>query len=106
MPNAVPGRSVRQGLKIETEATIRARKPAELNLPMRRVVAAVAALSLLIALVYTVKMLWPKRTAVRSPAQTQAAGPAAALPKADFEPYYQPKTKPAPEVLEAPAGKQ
>src|SRR5260221_8044087 len=38
----------RQGLKVETEATIRARKPNELHLPMRRVVTVVAALSLVV----------------------------------------------------------
>ena len=92
----------RQGMKIETEATIRARKPAELSLPMRRVVAAVAALSLLVALVFVLKSLWPRHAPVSPPTQTQAAAPATALPKADFEPYYQPKTKPAPEVLEPP----
>jgi len=104
----------RQGLQVETGAAIRARKPAELQLPIRGVVRVVAALSVAVVLGLVVKQFWSRRshaqTPANLPAQEQkaarpaAAKPSATLPKADFEAYYQPKNKPAPELLD-PSGK-
>jgi cytoskeleton protein RodZ len=88
----------RQGLQVETEATARKRKPPELHLPLRRVVWVVMALTaavlaglLIVALVE--RRPAPSVSATQTPPQ---------LPKADFDAYYQPKTKPAPELLELP----
>lgn len=94
----------RQGLLVETEATARARKPRELQLPIRRVVFAVAGISVAVVLGLLGKTLIARRShaPVRSPQQQSAVAPPA-LPKADFDAYYQPKTKPAPELLEPPS---
>jgi cytoskeletal protein RodZ len=111
----------RQGLQVETEAAIRARKPPELKLPTRNVVRVVATLTVVVILGLIVRHFWPRhshpKTEASQPrseqgqaAQEQKAAPpaaakaAATLPKADFEAYYQPKNKPAPELLD-PSGK-
>lgn len=104
----------RQGLQVETEAAIRARKPPELKLPIRSVIRVVATVTVAVVLALIARHLWSRGgsslTRVRQPTQEQKASPAAAaktpaaLPRADFDAYYQPKTKPAPEWLN-PSGK-
>ena len=104
----------RQGLQIESEAAKRARKPPELKLPTRNVVRVVATLTVVVILALIVRHFWSRhshpKTQASQPAQEQKAAPpaaakaAATLPKADFEAYYQPQTKPAPELLD-PSGK-
>lgn len=103
----------RQGLQVETEAAIRARKPPELQLPIGSVMRVVAALTAAVVLGLVARHFWSRRSskpvqatqpaAQQRPAPT-AAKPPATLPKADFEAYYQPKIKPAPELLN-PSGK-
>jgi cytoskeletal protein RodZ len=86
----------RQGLHMETEAQIRARRQRELQLPLGGVVRVVGALTAAVVVVFVGYHLWRSRA---TPAQPRPV----ALPLADFEAYYEPKTKPAPELLEAPA---
>ena len=93
----------RQGLRVETEAAIRARKPRELQLPLRNVVRVVAALSLTIVVCYFGARWWLQRKST-APTSTPAAARTATLPHADFDAYYQPKNKPEPALLE-PSGK-
>ena len=83
----------RQGLHVETEASIRARKPRELQLSMAIVLRVVAALTLLVVMVTVGHHLWVRR------APSASAKPAA-LPVVDFEAVYSPKNKPAPELLD------
>ena len=82
----------RQGLHVETEAQIRARKPRELQLPIAAVVRVVAALTLTVLVMLLAHHLWVRRS--HKPAQP------ATLPAANFDAYYKPKNKPAPELLD------
>jgi len=105
----------RQGLHIETEKAIHARKKRpELKLPLRRVGFAVAGLTVLVFVIVLGKSLSSRHASLPAqPAPTLqivTAQPATApqivavqpaVPKADFDAYYQPKTKPAPELLES-----
>jgi cytoskeletal protein RodZ len=91
----------RQGLHMETEKTIRARKPSELQLPLRSVGLVVVGLTVVVFAVVLGKSLF-SRHAPKPTQQTTVAQPA--VPKADFDAYYQPKPKPAPELVE-PSGK-
>lgn len=91
----------RQGLHVETEKTIRARKPRELQLPLRSVGLVVIALTVAVFAVVLGKSLFSHHAS--EPAQPTAMVQSAA-PKADFDAYYQPKAKPAPELVE-PSGK-
>lgn len=86
----------RQGLHIETEAQIRARRQRELQLPLGSVVRVVGALTATVVLVFAGYLLWQRKSAPATPKPL-------ALPVADFEAYYEPKSRPAPELLEAPA---
>ena len=88
----------RQGLQLETEATLRSRRSLELQLPIGLVIRGVTVLSLLAVLGVGGYQLWTHRQAWLLSAHKPAP-----LPVADFEAYYQPTTKPAPAVLEAPA---
>jgi cytoskeletal protein RodZ len=90
----------RQGLHVETEKAIRARKPRELQLPLRSVGLAVAGLTIAVFVVVLGKSLFSHH-ASPSPqpaAPTQAAAKGPGVPKADFDAYYQPKAKPALEL--------
>jgi len=87
----------RQGLQLETEATLRSRRSGELELPVGTVIRAVAVISAVAVLGVAGYQLWAHRPALTLPAHQPAV-----LPVAEFEAYYQPKTKPAPAVLEAP----
>ena len=101
----------RQGLHVETEKTIRARKPRELQLPLRSVALVVVALTVAVFGVMLGKSLLSRRAAKAEsaiqqpkPVPTKAAtAKPAAVPTADFDAYYQPKSKPPPELLEPPA---
>jgi cytoskeletal protein RodZ len=85
----------RQGLHIETEAQIRARRQRELQLPLGSVVRVVGALTAVVVIVWAGYYLVNRQS-------TEVSAKPAALPVADFEAYYVPKTKPAPELLEPP----
>lgn len=85
----------RQGLHLETEATLRARRQSELHLPLGSVLRVVAALTVTVLLAYGLFHWWNHRPAPSAQPES--------LPVADFEAYYQPKAKPAPAVLEPPA---
>jgi cytoskeleton protein RodZ len=87
----------RQGLHVETEVAIRARKTRELQLPMGAVVRVVLALTAVVVVVLVVHYFWVRRS------PSVPARPAV-LPTADFEAVYQPKNKPAPQLLD-PSGK-
>ena len=88
----------RQGLQLETEATLRSRRAVELELPVGTVIGVVAVISVVALVGFAGHQLWTHRQALPLPAHKPAV-----LPAADFEAYYEPKTKPAPAVLEAPA---
>jgi cytoskeletal protein RodZ len=87
----------RQGLQMETEKTFRARKPGELQLPLRSVGLVVVALTAVVFVSVLVKTLFLHRAQQASSVQTITAQPPA-VPKADFDAYYQPKARPAPEL--------
>ena len=82
----------RHGLQLETEASARARKPRELQFPMRAVVLAVVGFTAVVLVTLVVKSLVNRP----SPAPAAAAAP---WPKVE-DAYYQPKTHPAPELLD------
>jgi flagellar basal body-associated protein FliL len=86
----------RQGLQLETEATIRQRRSREFGLPVDLVVKLVAGVTVIVVLVLVAKFVWNWRTN-RS---RQAVPAAATLPHANIEPYYQPKKPVAAELLE------
>ncbi|NQU10623.1 helix-turn-helix domain-containing protein [bacterium] len=101
----------RQGLHLETEATLRARQARELHLSLARVALVVAALTALVVIVYALTSWWSHRAERR--AETVPTPPPVTvtvitaqpvtLPRADFEPYYQPKTMTVPDTLEMAA---
>jgi len=100
----------RQGLHMETEKAIRARKQRELELPLRSVGLAVLGVTLAVLAVVAGKTLLARRgsaTTVRQAATSQVTTAATqpGTPKADFDAYYRPKPKPAPELLETAATK-
>jgi cytoskeletal protein RodZ len=98
----------RQGLHVETEKAIRARKPRELQLPLRSVGLVVFGLTLAVFAVVVGKSVLSRRSSSAArPAETSQTTTVASqpgVPKADFDAYYQPKPKPAPELVET-AGK-
>ncbi len=87
----------RQGLQLETEATLQARRASELELPVGLVIRAVAVVAVFAVISFVGYQVWLQRQAFVLPAQKPAV-----FPVADFEAYYQPKTQPTPVVLEAP----
>ena len=96
----------RQGLHVETEANIRKKRTRELKLPVRSVVRVVGALTIGVVVVLVGAHWWSHRSAHSEPVKSSPppTPKAVTLPKADFEAYYQPKNKPAPELLD-PSGK-
>jgi cytoskeletal protein RodZ len=98
----------RQGLHVETEKTIRSRKPSELKLPLRSVGLAVAGVTVAVFGVMLGKSYFSHRALARAEPAIQQPQPLpakpVAIPTADFDAYYQPKAKPARELMEpAPA---
>lgn len=83
----------REGLHVESEAVIRARKGRELQLPIAAVVRVVALLTAVVVLGVLVHYFWVHRS------HTTAAKPAS-LPDAGFEAVYQPKSRPPAELIE------
>jgi cytoskeletal protein RodZ len=99
----------RQGLQVETEASLRAKGRSELRLPLAGVVRVVAALTAVIVVCYFGARWWLNRkTPAPAPSVPVVTMPTTAragtLPHVDFDAYYQPKNKPAPELLD-PSGK-
>ena len=94
----------RQGLQVETEASLRAKGRRELQLPLKGVVRVVAALTAAIVACYLAGHWWLNRKTVTPTSSAPSAPKAATLPHVDFEAFYQPKNKPAPELLD-PSGK-
>src|SRR6266849_3023836 len=78
----------RQGLHVETEKTIRARKPRELQLPLRSVGLVVMGLTIAVFAVVLGRSLFSRHASKL--AQPTATGQPAA-PKADFDALYQPR---------------
>lgn len=93
----------RQGLTIETEASVRAKRRPELKLPLRSVVMVVGVLTAGVLLIVAGRATWSHWKNRKT--QPVAVKAPATLPKADFDAIYQPATKPAPEMLETPAAK-
>ena len=93
----------RQGLQVETEASFRAKGRRELQLPLASVVRVVGALTAAIVVCYLGARWWLNRKSA-APPSAPAAAKTATLPRVDFDAYYQPKNKPAPELLD-PSGK-
>ena len=93
----------RQGLHVETEKAVRARKPPELKLPLRSVGLVVVGLTAIVFAVVLIKGHFSHR----APAVVQPilAANAPSVPRADFDAWYQPKPTPAPELVE-PATKK
>jgi cytoskeletal protein RodZ len=86
----------RQGLQLETEATLRQRRSGDFTLPVELVVKLVAGATVIVAFVLVVRFVWNWRTN-RS---RQPVPSAATLPAATADPFYHSK-KPVPaEVLE------
>lgn len=92
----------RQGLHVETEKTVRARKPPELKLPLRSVGMVVAGLTVAVFVIVLTKSHFSNPAA---PPVQQAVSSTPSMPKADFDAYYQPKPAPAPELVEPVATK-
>jgi cytoskeletal protein RodZ len=96
----------RQGLHLETDATVRAKKDRELQLPMAgviRVVVALTAVVVVVLLGHHLWVRWSSRSAKPAAPVRAAAAPAAStatLPKADFDAVYQLKNKPSAELTE------
>ena len=85
----------RQGLQLETEATLRSRRSSELELPVGLILRAAAVVGVVVVVAISGNLLWKHRPSFKlSPPKPVA------LPVADFEAYYQSKTPPAPAVLE------
>lgn len=88
----------RQGLQLETEATLRQRRSREFGLSVDLVVKLVAGATVIVVLVLVARSVWNWRTN-RS---RQPAPAVATLPVANVDPFYQPK-KPVPAELLEPA---
>ena len=83
----------RQGIQLETEATLRERRAQEIQLPIGALIAVVVSLTLLVAVAYGVRSWWTAR-------KNRPAAPPSVLPHANVDEFYRPK-KPVPaEVLE------
>jgi len=81
----------RQGLRLETQATLMEERQNELRLPIGAVAAVVGGVSLLLLAWWSVRQ-WQARR-VEPPK-------AVSLPHANLDPMYQPKTKPVAQTLE------
>jgi len=92
----------RQGLHVETEKTVRARKPPELQLPLRSVGLVVVGVTVAVFAVVLIKSHFSHRAS--RPVEPIVSANAPSIPKADFDAWYQPKPRPAPELVE-PSGK-
>jgi cytoskeletal protein RodZ len=93
----------RQGLHMETEKTIRARKPRELQLPLRSVGLVVVGLTLAVLAVVVGRSVLSRHAPPTAQASTMLQTTTAMqpdVPRADFDAYYQPKPKPALELVE------
>jgi cytoskeleton protein RodZ len=93
----------RQGLHVETEKTVRARKPPELKLPLRSVGMVVVGLTVVVFVIVLTKSHLSRRAS--PPVEPIVSANAPSVPRADFDAYYQPKPTPAPELVE-PAAKK
>lgn len=97
----------RQGLHMETEKAIRARKPRELQLPLRSVGLVVLGVTAAVLIVVVGKSVLSRHhSAAMQPGIVSANATTSAqpdVPKADFDAYYQPKPKPPMELVETPA---
>jgi cytoskeletal protein RodZ len=90
----------RQGLRVDTEKAIHARKAPELKLPLRGVALAVVGVTVAVLIVVLGKSLFTHHETKPISAVAEVI-----VPKADFDAYYQPKAKPAPELAEPPTNK-
>jgi cytoskeleton protein RodZ len=85
----------REGLQVQTEVTAqRRRRTQELQLPMRGIVFAVAAVTVVVFGLWFGRNLSRTRRTERPATPPPAAKVTSPAPKADFEAYYQSKTSP------------
>ena len=96
----------RQGLQFEKEKELPARKPSELQLSFGSIVLVIVVLTIAGFLVVLGRNVPPRRAAAPKRVLTAKSGQAVAqptaVPAASFDAYYQPRSRPAPELLEAP----
>lgn len=91
----------RQGLHLETEATLRAKKSGELQLPIAGVIRVVVALTAVVVVVLIGHQLWTRWSSrTVQPTPTPAAATTGNLPAASFDAVYQLKNKPSAELTE------
>jgi cytoskeletal protein RodZ len=87
----------RQGLQVETAAAVKAKR-SELLLPVQRVIAMVAGLTLLVVIIFASYALWTRW----HQRHVEPSRPVATLPKLEYEAYYKPKNVPTPASLDLP----
>jgi cytoskeletal protein RodZ len=92
----------RQGLHMETEVQIQARRQRELQLPLGSVIRVVAALTVVVLIVMGGHHLWMHHQSTPAVPALTVPAKSGSLPTAEFDAYYQPKQKPSAEVLEPP----
>ena len=90
----------RQGLHVETEKTVRARKPRELKLPLRSVGLVVVGLTVAVFVIVVGKSHFLASRASPRQWNRSCRRTPPRYAKADFDAYYQPKPTPAPELVE------
>ncbi len=85
----------RQGLQVETVAATRKRRPGELKLPVRELIAVVGGLTVAVLVVVVIVSVWGRRRAP-SPKPAPPAKTTSVLPKLEYEAYYTPQNLPTP----------
>ena len=90
----------RQGLRVETEKAIRTRKPRELQLPLGRVGLIVAGVTVAAIVIVVAKSHSARKAPTPAQPAIVSAATAPSVPRADFDAYYQPKSKPPLELVE------
>jgi cytoskeletal protein RodZ len=96
----------RHGLRLETEVALMAERQRNLRLPLGVIVGVLGAISLLLLSWWGVRHWRATQSVSKAPAPVPVAvaPKVVVLPRAGFDPIYQPKTKPVAEMLDT-AGK-
>jgi cytoskeletal protein RodZ len=89
----------RHGLRLETEAVLMAERQSDLRLPLGVIVGVASAVSLLLLSWWGMQHWRAARSTSKGP--VAVASKIVALPRAGFDPIYQPKTKPVAEILDS-----
>lgn len=88
----------RHGMQMETAVTAREKGASQFEIPVGAVVAIAGTISLAVLVWWSVRFITTHRSAAH-----KAPTVAVALPRADFEAYYQPRAKLVPEELDTKA---